>query len=147
MPNTFEDGRVVVHTGLVEVDGKPFQVSAQTRVEALVDSPRIMLWLGLLGLSLLLIPAMLVAATLVDTSRHSWLMAFPSALAAISIARILTATTRYHVALVADSRTRVVFSSDDLQRVVFLVAMLRDAIPVRGGRTARGTGPETTRGA
>lgn len=130
MDSTFEHGRVVVRTGLVEVDGKPFPVAPGTRVEAIVDPPRFKVWLVLLGLSLLGVPAAVIAGSLAPGDQ-SWWVALPMAVAMVSLVRFLTATTRYHVALVADRDARFVYSSDDLQTVVFLVAMVRDAVPAR----------------
>lgn len=135
MASTFEGGRVIVRTGVVEVDGTPFLVGPETRIEAVVDPPQVKVWLLLLALSLLAVPSALVAGTLMSSpGDHSWVVAPPMVLAATSIIRVLAATTRYHVALVADQRVRVVYSSDDLQTVVFLAAMVRDAIPLRQAR-------------
>lgn len=132
MASTFEGGRVVVRSGVVEVDGRPFVVGPQTKVEAIVDPPRMKPWLVLLGLSLLCVPATVVAAALLAGSGdHSWLVAIPMPVAIASIIRVLTATTRYHVALVAERKMRFIFSSEDLQQVVYLVAMVRDSIPSR----------------
>lgn len=121
----------MIRTGVVEVDGMPFVVGPDTTVEAIVDPPRIKRWLVLLGLSLVAVPATVVAGTLMAPGDYSWMVAVPMPLAAASIIRVLTATTRYHVALVASHGTRFVYSSEELHTVVFLVAMVREAIPAR----------------
>jgi hypothetical protein len=122
---------VVVRPGVVEVDGRPFAVGATTRVEAIIDPPRFKVWLGALILGLLGVPAAVVYGSLSQARDATWVVAVPVALAATAMVRILTASTRYHVALLAGRRSRYVYSSEDLQTVVFLVAMVRDAIPVR----------------
>lgn len=128
MTSTFEGGRIVVSPGFVEVDGRRFLVTPETRVEAIVDPPHIKLWLVMLGLSLLAVPSAAIAGTLWGGA-HPWLIALPMPVAVASIIRVLTATTQYHVALVTNRRTLFVYSSEDLQTVVFLVAMVGDAIP------------------
>ncbi|MDP1827509.1 MAG: hypothetical protein Q8L48_29835 [Archangium sp.] len=130
MASSYENGRVVVRPGVVEVDGRAFLVGQGTRVEAVADPPRFIgLWLAVLGCSLVAVPAAVVFGSLSQDDR-SWLVAFPVIAAAMAIVRVLTASTRYHVALV-ERDARYVFSSEDLQTVVFLVAMVRDAIPTR----------------
>lgn len=126
---SYEDGRVLVRPGLVEVDGRAFVVGPLTRVEAIADPPQFMkAWLALLGLSLLGVPATVVYVAL--RPELSWLLIVPAITAAVSIIRVITASTRYHLALV-EGEARLVYSSADLQTIAFLVAMVRDAIPDR----------------
>ncbi len=128
MAASYQDGRVIVRPGVVEVDGKPFRVGAHTRVEAVADPPSFIRgWMVLLGFSLLGVPCGLVL-TAVAPGVHSWLVTIPAIGALVSIGRLLTASTRYHVTLV-EQGSRSIYSSEDLQTIVFLVAMVRDAVP------------------
>jgi Family of unknown function (DUF6232) len=120
------DSRIVISLNSISVDGRQYQITRSTIIEAVQRGPTYVAALLSLMLGTVGIPATIVFNR-VTPDDYSWLVGFPVAFVLGAILRVLTAEATYAVVLVSDGTAVPIVESRDYQLVISLVAALRDA--------------------